>query len=90
MRDAANPASLNVFLNSVTPVLTVQISVPQQINVYGLGGNDTAERGDDWSKKAKTAERFREAMSCFHRSISLVTLDFYDPFALTAARRALM
>lgn len=41
IREASNPLLLDVFLNSVTPVLTVQLSTLQQINVFGLGGNDT-------------------------------------------------
>jgi hypothetical protein len=41
IRETANPSLLDVFLNSATPTLTVQLSVLQQINVNGLGGNDT-------------------------------------------------
>jgi hypothetical protein len=41
IRQAANPSLLDIFINSVTPVETVQMSVIEQINVYGLGGNDT-------------------------------------------------
>src|SRR5262249_9152778 len=41
VREANNPNLLDVFLNSVTPTLTVQLSDLQQINVNGLGGHDT-------------------------------------------------
>jgi hypothetical protein len=41
VRDEANPALLNVFLNSAVPVMTVQLSVLEQINVFGRAGNDT-------------------------------------------------
>ncbi|HEV3120478.1 MAG TPA: hypothetical protein VGY53_01180, partial [Isosphaeraceae bacterium] len=40
-REAANPLLLDVFLNSATPVLTVPLASLKQINVNGLGGNDT-------------------------------------------------
>jgi hypothetical protein len=39
--DASNPALLDVFLNSTTPVFEVPIALLNQINVNGLGGNDT-------------------------------------------------
>jgi hypothetical protein len=41
VRNAANPSLLDVYLNSAVPTKTVQMSVLQQINVNGLGGNDT-------------------------------------------------
>jgi hypothetical protein len=41
MREPGNPSLLDVFLNSGTPTLTAQLSTLQQINVNGLGGNDT-------------------------------------------------
>ena len=40
IREANNPLLLDVFINDVL-VLTTQISLVQQINVYTLGGNDT-------------------------------------------------
>lgn len=40
MLDPNNPLLLDVFLNSVTPTLTVQLSTLQQIDVNGLGGED--------------------------------------------------
>jgi hypothetical protein len=40
-REAGNPLLLDVFLNSTTPVLTVPLATLKQINVNGLGGNDT-------------------------------------------------
>jgi hypothetical protein len=39
--DASNPALLDVYLNSNTPVDQVPIALLNQINVNGLGGNDT-------------------------------------------------
>ena len=36
----ANPLMLDVYLNSVAPVFTVPLAVLQQINVFGIGGND--------------------------------------------------
>ena len=39
--DPANPLILDVYLNSTSPVFTVPIAVVQQINVNGLGGNNT-------------------------------------------------
>jgi hypothetical protein len=39
--DPNNPAFLNVFLNSSLPTATVQVATIQQINVNGLGGNNT-------------------------------------------------
>jgi hypothetical protein len=41
VRNTDNPLLLDVFLNSTVPVLTVQLSTLQQINVFSLGGNDT-------------------------------------------------
>jgi len=41
VRNAANPLLLDVFVNSVNPVLTIPFAVPQSININGLGGNDT-------------------------------------------------
>lgn len=41
IRQAANPSLLDVFINGVNPVRTVQMSVLEQINVFGFGGNDT-------------------------------------------------
>ena len=43
IRQAANPSLLDIFINSNTPTATVQMSAIQQINVYGLGGNDRLE-----------------------------------------------
>ena len=40
VRNLANPLLLDVFLNSLTPVLTVPLAVLQQVNVFGVGGND--------------------------------------------------
>ncbi|MBL7044120.1 MAG: pre-peptidase C-terminal domain-containing protein [Pirellulaceae bacterium] len=40
VRNMANPLLLDVFLNSVAPVFTAPLAVIQQINVFGLGGND--------------------------------------------------
>ena len=39
--NAANPALLEVYINSALPVETVQLSTIEQINVFSLGGNDT-------------------------------------------------
>lgn len=39
--DPLNPRVLDVFLNSATPVFTVQFSTLQKIIVKGFGGNDT-------------------------------------------------
>jgi hypothetical protein len=39
--DPINPLILDVFLNSATPTTQVPLAVLQQINVNGLGGNDT-------------------------------------------------
>ncbi len=39
--DPNNPSLLDVFLNSTTPTDTFQLSTLEQINVNGLGGNDT-------------------------------------------------
>jgi hypothetical protein len=41
MRNADDPRLLDVFVNSPVPTRTVQLSTLQQINVDGLGGNDT-------------------------------------------------
>jgi hypothetical protein len=41
LRNANNPTILDVYLNSAVPTFSVQLSVLQQINVNGLGGNDT-------------------------------------------------
>ena len=41
VRNADNPRLLDVFLNSSVPTRTVELSTLQQINVDGLGGNDT-------------------------------------------------
>jgi hypothetical protein len=41
IRDPANPLLLDVYLNSTTPVGSYPIATIQQINVNGLGGNDT-------------------------------------------------
>jgi hypothetical protein len=39
--DPGNPALLDVFLNSTTPVFQAPIALLNQINVNGLGGNNT-------------------------------------------------
>jgi hypothetical protein len=41
MRNALNPFILDVFLNSVAPVFSMAIALIDQINVFGIGGNDT-------------------------------------------------
>jgi hypothetical protein len=43
VREASNPSILDVFVNNntSTPTKTVQMSTIEQINVNGLGGNDT-------------------------------------------------
>ena len=41
IRDPANPLMLDVYLNSATPVESYPLATIQQINVNGLGGNDT-------------------------------------------------
>ena len=43
VRDAANPQTLNIFINNNTPVPNLQVPLfaLEQINVDGLGGNDT-------------------------------------------------
>lgn len=41
VRNPNNPSMLDVYLNSVVPTKTVQLASIQQINVNGLGGNDT-------------------------------------------------
>jgi hypothetical protein len=41
LRNANNPSILDVYLNSAVPTFSAQMSVLQQINVNGLGGNDT-------------------------------------------------
>ncbi len=40
VRNMANPLMLDVYLNSVAPVFSVALAVLQQINVFGVGGND--------------------------------------------------
>ena len=39
--DPNNPALLNIYVNSAIPTEVVQLSTIEQINVNGLGGNDT-------------------------------------------------
>nr|MBA3482097.1 hypothetical protein [Pirellulales bacterium] len=41
VRNAMNPLILDVFLNSVAPVFSVALALVNQINVFGVGGNDT-------------------------------------------------
>ena len=41
VRDPLNPTIVNVFLNSVQPVFTAKLSTLSQIQVNGLGGNDS-------------------------------------------------
>ena len=41
VRDPSNPTFLDVYVNSTTSFATYQLSTIQQINVNGLGGNDT-------------------------------------------------
>ncbi|MEE9603745.1 MAG: sialidase family protein, partial [Thermoguttaceae bacterium] len=41
MRNALNPLILDVFINSVAPVFSVVLALVEQINVFGVGGNDT-------------------------------------------------
>lgn len=41
IRNAINSSLLDVYVNSATPTATFQLSTIQQINVNGLGGNDT-------------------------------------------------
>ncbi|HUT91627.1 MAG TPA: C25 family cysteine peptidase, partial [Thermoguttaceae bacterium] len=41
LRDADNPSLIHVFLNSQSPVETVQLSTLRRINVNGRGGDDT-------------------------------------------------
>ena len=40
VRNAANPLLLDVYLNSVVPVFTASLAAIQQINIFGVGGND--------------------------------------------------
>ena len=40
VRNALNPLILDVFLNSVAPVFSVPLAALNQINVFGVGGND--------------------------------------------------
>lgn len=40
VRNPDNPAMLDVYLNSSSPIATYPLAVVQQINVFGLGGND--------------------------------------------------
>ena len=40
VRNALNPLILDVFLNSVAPVFSVPLAALEQINVFGVGGND--------------------------------------------------
>ncbi len=41
VREASFSNLLDIYIDSTTPVLTVELSVISQINVFGLGGNDT-------------------------------------------------
>lgn len=41
VRNAANPLILDVFVNSALPVFSVPLALLEQINVFGVGGNDT-------------------------------------------------
>ena len=41
IRNAMNPLILDVFLNSVTPAFSIALALIEQINVFGVGGNDT-------------------------------------------------
>jgi hypothetical protein len=41
IRNAANPLMLDVFLNSLNPIISVPLATLNQINVNGWGGNDT-------------------------------------------------
>jgi len=41
VRDTSFSNLLDVFINSTAPVLTVEMSLLSQINVFSLGGNDT-------------------------------------------------
>ena len=41
IRNAMNPLVLDVFVNSIAPVFSVAIAALSQINVFGIGGNDT-------------------------------------------------
>jgi len=41
IRNAMNPLILDVYLNSIAPVFSVALAVIEQINVFGVGGNDT-------------------------------------------------
>ncbi|MGI9458044.1 MAG: hypothetical protein ACR2NU_15875, partial [Aeoliella sp.] len=40
VRNAMNPLILDVFVNSVAPVFSVALALVEQINVFGIGGND--------------------------------------------------
>jgi hypothetical protein len=41
VRNDANPLILDVYVNSAVPVFSAPLAAIQQINVFGVGGNDT-------------------------------------------------